>query len=120
MGLSNWLFFLAKVIIQLYTWITLPAFYLFSSRKMSAGTGVKKAKEVGRTKKHVTFASIDRPCPERDELEKKGVDTMDKLSRYVVDKYGNRLALGTREIIKEEKDSKGMIKRDLGMKIILN
>ncbi len=81
---------------------------------------VQRAKIVSRKKKEVSIVGDPVECEFLDDMKrsKEKIDTMAKLIAYTVGKYGDRHALGTREVLSEneerQEDGKTMTKLTLG------
>ncbi|KAK9511143.1 hypothetical protein O3M35_005763 [Rhynocoris fuscipes] len=61
-----------------------------------------KAKVTVKEDKSITYTSVDKPREVHCKIIADNVDTMEKMLSYVVKQYGNKMCLGTREILAEE------------------
>ncbi|KAI5697895.1 hypothetical protein M8J76_013162 [Diaphorina citri] len=83
--------------------ITYPV-YLFLQRpwEKKSLSSKKKAEIISKDNKSVTIRSISGPQENHIRLIRDGVDTMEKVLRYVVTRFSDQRCLGTRQILAEE------------------
>uniref|UniRef100_A0A8D8RCC4 long-chain-fatty-acid--CoA ligase n=1 Tax=Cacopsylla melanoneura TaxID=428564 RepID=A0A8D8RCC4_9HEMI len=83
--------------------ITYPV-YLFLQRpwEKKSLSAKKKAEVISKDNKSVTIRSISGPQENHVRLLRDGVDTMEKVLKYVVRRFPEQRCLGTRQILAEE------------------
>eukprot|EP00095_Tigriopus_kingsejongensis_P008538 maker-scaffold81_size397536-snap-gene-2.20 protein:Tk08538 transcript:maker-scaffold81_size397536-snap-gene-2.20-mRNA-1 annotation:"long-chain-fatty-acid-- ligase 3" len=121
MIVASFLMVLVRMVVALYTFLTYPIYALVyrpcckPGRRVSAGQA--QARIVSRAADEVTYRAIPYATPIRDEIlaHPDHINTLEKLFRFTVKKYGSRPALGSRTQIKEveEKGENGKILQKL-------
>ena len=99
-------FGLFRALVAFYTLITLPLYFLVKccSRPLNAQTGTPKAEVVKRSPGEVTFRTTLEPGDLTMELIQAKIRDLAALFRFIVDKHGDKKALGWRHVIREEKE----------------
>lgn len=108
MILATVLMIFVRVLVGLYSFLSYPIYALIYhpcwGRSRPHSPNEAKARIVSRTGNEVTFRAIPYPSPVRDAIlsHPDNINTMEELFRFMVKRYGNRRALGTRTVIKED------------------
>ena len=99
------LFYVVRFLIQFYTVVTYPIYAIVYHPWTRVDPEEAKAEVVEKTDKSVTVRSVPIPCQVRDEIQAQEpkVQTMADLFIFMVNKFGNRAAVGSRQQIREEK-----------------
>lgn len=113
------LIFVIYLVSHLYDYISYPVYYFVQKpwlvRKHCQAIQARKGEETEST---VTYHSTQEPTAVNRDIRRYNLNTMEKIFSHVVGRHNERQALGTREIISEDKevqgDGKVHIKYNLG------
>ena len=107
-----------KFLVNLWTVLTLPVYYLiYKPKSKLEGFRRQRAEIVKVGQDEVTYRALPKPSQIQEIFEEKNVTTMDDVWKFMVQLYGDKKCLGTRKILQEGKvegpNGKPMIKLNM-------
>ena len=87
----------------IYDFFTFPIYYA-AQRPWSVNKTRIRADIIHRTDSEVLLRPRYQTCDKLEEFKVAGIDTMDKCWKYAVDKHMHKRMVGTREVLREEKE----------------